>query len=151
MLKWLGLSFSKNHLLRSQSCLSLLNSIGALTLSQLLKLPPKKLEPWFVLWRFFLQRLLCISINLSHDLAWNIFVMSWQVRITVGPLLAASLEPLVHYPNAARLSLFYRYYFGRCSSELSELVHFFTPMEGLLILIDCMIFLSLFPDVIKIL
>ena len=77
--------------------------------------------------------------------------MSWQVRITVGPLLAASLEPLVHYPNAAKLSLFYRYYFGRYSSELSELVHFFTHVEGLLILIDCMIFLSLFLDVIKIL
>ena len=40
-----------------------------------------------------------------------------QKRIcrTVGPSLAASLEPL-------SLSLFYRYYFGRCSSELAQLV-----------------------------
>ena len=121
MLKWLGLLFSKNHLLRSRSCRSLLNLIGALTLSQLVKLPPKKLESWFVLWSFFLQRLLCISINLSHDLAWNIFVMSGQVRRTVGPSLAASLEPLVHHPNAASLSLFYRYYLGRYSSELAKL------------------------------
>ena len=47
-----------------------------------------------------------------------------QKRIcrTVGPSLAASLEPLVHRRNAASLGLFYRYYFGRCSSELAELV-----------------------------
>ena len=36
--------------------------------------------------------------------------------------LAASLEPLVHCRNVASLSLFYRYYFGRCSSELAQLV-----------------------------
>ena len=41
---------------------------------------------------------------------------------TVGPSLAASLEPLTHRRNVARLSLFYRYYFGRCSSELAQLV-----------------------------
>ena len=40
----------------------------------------------------------------------------------VGPSLAASLEPLAHYRNVASLSLFYRYYFGRCSSELAQLV-----------------------------
>ena len=47
-----------------------------------------------------------------------------QKRIcrTVGPSLAASLEPLAHHQNVARLSLFYRYYFGRCSSELAQLV-----------------------------
>ena len=41
---------------------------------------------------------------------------------TVGPSLAASLEPLAHRRNVASLSLFYRYYFGRCSSELARLV-----------------------------
>ena len=40
----------------------------------------------------------------------------------VGPLLAASLEPLAHPRNAASLSLFCRYYFGRCSLELAQLV-----------------------------
>ena len=40
----------------------------------------------------------------------------------VGPSLAASLEPLAHRQNVASLSLFYRYYFGRCSSELTQLV-----------------------------
>ena len=41
---------------------------------------------------------------------------------TVGPSLAASLEPLTHRLNVARLRLFYRYYFGRCSSKQAELV-----------------------------
>ena len=40
----------------------------------------------------------------------------------VGPSLAASLEPLAHRRNVASLSLFYRYCFGRCSSELAQLV-----------------------------
>ena len=40
----------------------------------------------------------------------------------VGPSLAPSLEPLAHRQNVASLSLFYRYYFGRCSSELAQLV-----------------------------
>ena len=40
----------------------------------------------------------------------------------VGPSLSASLEPLAHRRNLASLSLFYRYYFGRCSSELAQLV-----------------------------
>ena len=45
-----------------------------------------------------------------------------QICRTVGPSLAASLEPLAHRQNVASLSLFYRYYFGRCSSELAQLV-----------------------------
>ena len=46
-----------------------------------------------------------------------------QKRIcrTVGPSLAASLEPLAHCQNVASLSLFYSYYFSRCSSELAQL------------------------------
>ena len=47
-----------------------------------------------------------------------------QKRIcrTASPALATSLEPLAHRRNAASLSLFYRYYYGRCSSELARLV-----------------------------
>ena len=47
-----------------------------------------------------------------------------QKRIcrTVGPSLAASRKPLSHCRNVATLSLFYRYYFGRFSSELAELI-----------------------------
>ena len=48
-------------------------------------------------------------------------LQKWVRRI-VGPSLVASLEPLPHCQNVASLSLFYRYYFGRCSSELAQLV-----------------------------
>ena len=48
-------------------------------------------------------------------------LQKWICRI-VGPSLAASLEPLAHCWNVASLSLFYRYYIGRCSSELAQLV-----------------------------
>ena len=46
-----------------------------------------------------------------------------QKRIcrTVDPSLAASPEPLAHRRYVASLSLFYRYYFGSCSSELAQL------------------------------
>ena len=44
-----------------------------------------------------------------------------EICRTVGPSLAASLEPLAHHQNVACLSLFYWYYFGRCSSELAQL------------------------------
>ena len=47
-----------------------------------------------------------------------------QKRIcrTVGLSVAVSLEPVAHRGNVANLSLFCRYYFGRCSSELAQLV-----------------------------
>ena len=48
-------------------------------------------------------------------------LQKWICR-TVVPSLAASLEPLVHCRNLTSLSLFYRYFLGRCSSELAELV-----------------------------
>ena len=48
-------------------------------------------------------------------------LQKWICR-TVGPSLAISLEYLALRRNVASLSLFYRYYFGRCSSELAQLV-----------------------------
>ena len=41
-----------------------------------------------------------------------------------GPSLAASIEPLAHDRNVASVSLLYWNYFGRCSSELAQLVPF---------------------------
>ena len=41
---------------------------------------------------------------------------------TVGPLRADFLEPFAHRRNVATLSLLYRYYFGRCSPELAQMV-----------------------------
>ena len=48
-------------------------------------------------------------------------LQKWICR-TGGPSVAACLEPLAHRPNVASLSLFYWYYFGRCSSELAQMV-----------------------------
>ena len=50
-----------------------------------------------------------------------VMVDKLQKRVcrTVGATIAAFNEPLSH-----RRNLFYRYYFGRCSSELAELVPF---------------------------
>ena len=53
----------------------------SLTLSLLLKLSPRKLEPYFVLWSFFLLRLLCIYINLPYAHVWNTAVMSGLVPL----------------------------------------------------------------------
>ena len=58
-----------------------------------------------------------------------------QICRTFGSSLAASLEPLGHCQNEASLSLFYMYFFGRCSSELAQLV----PLN----LIECMIFVTI--------
>ena len=65
--------------------------------------------------------LLCLGWCSSYYLE---FLDKLQKRIcrTVGPFLTASVESLVHRRNVASLSLFYRYYFGRCSSELGKLV-----------------------------
>ena len=48
-------------------------------------------------------------------------LQKWRYR-TVGPSLAASPEPMTHRWNEASLSLFYKYYFGRCTLELAQLV-----------------------------
>ena len=79
--------------------------------------------------------MLCISINLPYGHAWNTVWASAPSRYlelldklqnrkcrTIGPSVAASLEPLAHHQSVASLSLFYRYYVGRCSFELAELV-----------------------------
>ena len=76
-----GLFLRKINLLRFWGWLLLSNWIGALTLFLLLKLPPRKLEPWFVLWILFLLRLLWIFINLPYGHAWNIIFMSGLVLL----------------------------------------------------------------------
>ena len=134
----MGLFLRKNHPLRCWGWLSLLSWVGALTFSPLLKLSARKLEPWFALWSFLLLSLFCISINLPYAyyaFAWNTVLAGvpscylelldkLQKRIcrTVSPSLATSFEPMAHCRNVASLSLFYRFYFGRCSSELAQLV-----------------------------
>ena len=80
--------------------------------------------------------MLCISINLPYTYVWKcccvwVDAPSWYLELldklqkricrTVCPSLAVPLEPLPHCRNVVSLSLFYRYYFGRCSSELAQL------------------------------
>ena len=64
--------------------------------------------------------------------------------------ICRTVGPVGHHRNMASSSLFCRYYFGRCSSELAQLVPLPFFKTGLLIiLIDCMIFLLLFLDVTR--
>ena len=44
------------------------------------------------------------------------------IYLTVGPSLTAILELLAHHPNIASLYLVCGYYFGKCSSELAQLI-----------------------------
>ena len=62
-------------------------------------------------------------LELSDELPKRIFR-------TVGPSLATFLELLAHRRNVAILSLFYKYYFGRCSfeSQLKKIVNAFKPL-----------------------
>ena len=68
----------------------IINWIGSLTLSLLLKLAARKLEPLFLLWSFFLLKLVFISLNMSYNLAWNtvclyelvLLVAIWISRIS---------------------------------------------------------------------
>ena len=84
MWNWMGLFLRKNQLLRSWDLPSTLNWIGTHTLSLLLKLSLRKLGPWFVLWSFFFQTLLCNSLNPPYFHVWNTVVMPEMV-----PLVAA--------------------------------------------------------------
>ena len=119
-----GSVLEENHLLRCWGWLDC-----ALTLSLLVKLPPRKLDPWFILWSFFLLMWLWIYINLPYSsmkyccYVWagapscNLELLDksqkWICK-SVGPSLAASLECLAHRWNDASLGLFYRYCFGKC-------------------------------------
>ena len=81
MWKWMGLFLRKNNLSRCWGWLSLPNWAGALTVCLMLKPPPRKLEPWFILWGLFLLRLLIISINPPYAHAWNTVVTSGLVPL----------------------------------------------------------------------
>ena len=59
---------------------------------------------------------------LLSRLGWCPKTIQKQICRTLGPSLAASFETLAHCQNVTSLSLFYKYYFGRCSSELAQLI-----------------------------
>ena len=72
MWKWMGLFLSKNHLWRCWGWPSLLNWIGTLTLSLLLKLPPTSMK-------LLSPEVAFNSINLSYAHIWNTVVTSGLV------------------------------------------------------------------------
>ena len=117
MWKWMALILRKNHVLRCWGWLSVLNWMGALTLSLTLSLSPE-----IALYLYKSNMWPCMEYCCN---AWNGVPSCYlqlldkvQKRIcrTVG------LEPLAHCQNVASWSLLYRHYFNRCSSELAHLV-----------------------------
>ena len=77
------------------------------------KTASKKIGTLICLMKFFLLKLLFISVNLPYGLVWNTVVMSrWvteAVMLDFGSTLAASLQRLGHRRNVVSFSLFYRY------------------------------------------
>ena len=53
---------------------------------------------------------------------WNCWISYRNGYVGLLVLHLLPLEPLAHRRNVASLSLFYKYYFGRSSSELAQLV-----------------------------
>ena len=108
------------------------------TLSLLLKLPTRKTEPLIRSVKFLSPKVPPYLYKSSLRPCIEYYCHVWaggrscflkmldklQKRIcrVVHSSLAASLEPLGHHRNVASFSLFYRYYFGRCPSELVQLV-----------------------------
>ena len=116
---------------------------------------PTKLETWFVLWSFFLLRLLFISMNLPHGLArpgapsCNLNVLDKlqkQVWRTAVPSITASLEPLAYRRNVASLSITLA---GRYSLNWLSWFHFLILVAGPLVVLVVCIFLSPFLDVMS--
>ena len=138
MWKWMGLFLRKNHLLRCWVWFCLLNWIGAPYIFSIAKTASKKigvlicsvkfLSPEVALYLYRCNIRLCIEYYCHvWASACNCYLellnklKKWICR-TVAPSLATCPEPLAHHRNVASLSLFYRYYFGRCSYELAQLV-----------------------------
>ena len=137
MWKCMGLLLRKNNLLRCKGWLFLLNWIGFFALSLLLNLLQRVLirsmkffspEVALYLCKSTLRACMkyCCHVWAGAPSCYLELLDKLQKPIcrTVSPSLAASFEPLAHRRNIASLSLFYRYYFGRCSSELAELALF---------------------------
>ena len=139
MWKWMSLFLRKNHLLRCWGWLSFLNCIRALTISiSIAKTASNKIGVMIHSIKFLSPE---VALHLYESTIWPCMeycchvwagAPSWYLELldklqkrmwsTAGSSLAAFLEPLTHRWNVARLSLFYRYYFGGCSSELAQLV-----------------------------
>ena len=72
--------------------------------------------------RLYMEYCCHVSVGVSSCYLELLDKLQKQICSIVGPSLAASLETLAHRRNVASLGLLYRYYFGRCSSELTQLL-----------------------------
>ena len=133
MWKWMGLFLRKNHLLRYWDWPSLLNWNGALA-----KTASKKIEALIHSMKFLSPEVAlylykstirpcmeyCCHVWAGAPSCYLELLNKLQKRIcrTVGPSPAASLEHFAHRRNVASVNLLYRFYFGRCFSELAQLV-----------------------------
>ena len=165
MWKWMSLFQRKNHLLRCWGSLSLLNWIGPLHYLYCLNCLQENwsFNPFYEVscsWgcSVSLKSIIhpcmeyCCHVWAGTPSCYLELLDKLQKLIsrTVAPSLAVSHEPLAHHRNVVSLSLFYRYYFGRCSLELAQLTPLPFSRGGLLItLIYCMIFLSPFLNVTR--
>ena len=159
--KWIGLFLRKNRLLKCWGLTFFLNWIGALR-----KIASKKIGA-LIYSKKFLSPEVALYLN-KYNIRWCVEYLChvWtgtsccyaelldklqkQICQTVGPSLVASLEPLACRQSVASLSLFYRYYL--LDFYLNWLIWFqFLVLVGdlMVILINCMIFLSPFLDVTR--
>ena len=87
----------------------------------------KKIGVLICFMKFFSLRLLCVTINLPYGHAWHSVVISrllllvatWNCWISYMDIQDCLSFTWVIVKNVASLSLFYRYYFRRCSFELA--------------------------------
>ena len=116
--KRMGMFLRDYHLLRCWGCLLNLNWIGALTLSLLLKMLPRKLLLY--IYKFPIRPCMeycCHVLTAAHSCylelldKLNKIVRQRQIYKTFNHLLAASLELLAYRHNVASFSCFHRYYF----------------------------------------
>ena len=82
--KWIGLFLMKNHILRCWGCLSLLKLDWESYIVSIARIASKKIGALICSMKFFSLRLLCISINLPYNLAWNTVAMPGLVLLAAA-------------------------------------------------------------------
>ena len=101
--------FTRGESVPKLTLCSLLNWIGALTLSPMLKLPPRKLQPWFSLWSFFVQRLLAISKIYHTALHGTLFSCLGWCSYNSSQNTLRKIEEINGKFNSWFCSIFFRY------------------------------------------
>ena len=115
-----------------------------LTYFEFSKLPPRKREPWFVLWSFSLLTL-CIVFtyyralheNSCHNWSgtpnWSLVILNILGKLPQWLCKASGLtlsfyETLANLQNMASMIVFWSYCFRSCSLELTELAPLLIPV-----------------------